>query len=149
MTDPITIRWTPQGALPREVIFELTDDGYVRIEREWNGSYWRACGSEPLTASPTTDPTDNPPTLEELITKIHNIWDREDPTVLTFQPTTETIAAVDGDLRYRSPRQDRWHPISTADLESHLRTAGYPITRSLSETPYDRADFTTDPIDIL
>lgn len=135
MTDPLTIRWTPRGALPRQLTFEPTDDGYVRIGREWNSSYWQACGSELLTTRPTTEPTENPPTLEELITEIRNTWDQEDPTVLTFLSTIDTVAAVGDDLRYRSPRQDRWHTISTADLESHLRTAGYPTTHPFSETP--------------
>ncbi|OIB58836.1 hypothetical protein [Natrialba sp. SSL1] len=140
MIDSITIRWTPIGGLPRQVTFEPHDDGWLRIESEWNGSYWRECGSEPVTASPITDPTDSPPTLEELIDDSRNTWDQNDPTVLTFSPTSEVVAAVNGDLRYRSPQQDSWNTISKADLESHLRTAGYPTTQLISETPYDRTD---------
>ncbi|OIB56124.1 hypothetical protein [Natrialba sp. SSL1] len=144
MTDPITIQWTPANALPRRITFEPHEDGYLRIEREWNGSDWRHCGSEHTTGL-TTNPPEDPPTLEELIIQIRDTWNQPDPTVLSFT-NAEVVAAADGQLRYRSHNQDGWYAVTKEDLESHLRTGGYPTTKSLSETPYDRADFTTNSI---
>ncbi|NGM71412.1 hypothetical protein G6M89_20855 [Natronolimnobius sp. AArcel1] len=144
MTDPITIQWTPKTGLPRRLTFEPLEKGYRRIEREWNGSEWRHCGSE-HTTDLTLHPPEDPPTLEELISQIHGTWDHPNPAVLTFT-NEDTVAEINGQLRYRSPTQDGWYAVTKTDLESHLRTAGYPTIHRLSETPYNRADFTADSI---
>ncbi|MWV40061.1 hypothetical protein [Natrialba sp. INN-245] len=152
MTDPITIQWTPAGGLPRRITFEPHEEGYHRIEQEWNGTNWRHCGLESvtdctLTAPPTPEPAE-PPTLQELLTTIRDTWTDPDPQVLLFEPPTEyeAVAAIDGELRHRNAHRTTVHTITEAHLEHHLQSSGLPSIRPLSETPFERAQFTESPL---
>lgn len=142
--DTRVIQWTPAGGLPRRVSFERHDDGWLRVEHEWNGSTWRYCGSEQVSEWTLTATT--PPTLETLVNQIRETWSDDDPQLLVFSCSpavndAKAVAAVDGDLRYRPANGTYWCTVSETDLERFLRSRGLPSVRPLSATQFDRDQF--------
>ncbi len=43
------VRWTPEGGVPRAVIFESRNSDWVRATFEWSGERWRELERERVT----------------------------------------------------------------------------------------------------
>ena len=151
-TERLIIQWEPTEGLPRRLCFKpYNEDNWLRTEQEWSGEEWRICGNEFVTdcafapESSRSEPT-TPPTVEELLDQIRGTWEGPDPLVVVFDSpsraaTSEVVAAVDGDLRYRTAQRDQWHHVTVRTFTQRVKRRGLPEVQRLSETPYERAHF--------
>ena len=144
MNDPIVLQWTPQGGPREKLTIKQTDDGWIRIEAQWDGCQWQDIDLEQITnptvSAPDHDDSDpKPRTLSMILEQLDDVEQYHRPMVGVFEtPAPILITRTSRGYQYHTEQCPSGHSITTHSLRQLTRRNGLPTTALLTETPYVR-----------